>query len=113
VVRADHAVHRDLLEKVTNATVTAYRYYVPAGNNTIVYNRLSSGTNTIAYLTKDHLGSTAVITDSSGNLVVREKYAALGWTENTLQKMTPRPALRAGVSPGRRASTTPALDGET
>jgi len=73
----------DLLEKVTNATVTAYRYYVPAGNNTIVYNRLSSGTNTIAYLTKDHLGSTAVITDSSGNLVVREKYAALGWTENT------------------------------
>ena len=72
-----------LLEKMQNATATVYRYYVPAGNNTIVYNRSSTGTTVPYYLTRDHLGSTAVITDPTGALVVSEKYAALGWNENT------------------------------
>jgi hypothetical protein len=32
---------------------------------------------------EDHLGSSAVITDSTGALVVKEKFAALGWNENS------------------------------
>jgi RHS repeat-associated protein len=62
---------------------TAYRHYIPAGNNTVVYTRLSTGTNSTYYLTKDHLGSTAVITDSTGASLVSEKFSALGWNENT------------------------------
>jgi len=72
-----------LLEKMTNSSGTAYRYYVPAGNNFIVYNRWTSGTNALDYVTEDHLGSTAVITDQAGALVVDEKFSALGWNENT------------------------------
>jgi RHS repeat-associated protein len=83
-----------LLEKMQNATETVYRYYAPAGNNTIVYNRSSTGTNTLDYLTSDHLGSTAVITDPTGALVVKEKFAALGWNENTSTEQ----AAMAGVT---------------
>jgi RHS repeat-associated protein len=72
-----------LLEKMINSSGTAYRHYIPAGNNTVVYTRLSTGTNSTYYLTKDHLGSTAVITDSNGAFLVKEKFAALGWNENT------------------------------
>jgi RHS repeat-associated protein len=71
-----------LLEKETNSSGTTYRHYIPAGNNTVVYTRLSSGTS-IYYLTKDHLGSTAVITDQLGNSVVKERFSAWGWDENT------------------------------
>jgi len=73
----------DLLEKMTNSSGTAYRYYVPAGNNYIVYNRWSTGSNPIYYVTKDHLDSSAVISSSTGSLVVKEKFAALGWNENS------------------------------
>jgi RHS repeat-associated protein len=72
-----------LLEKMINSSGTAYRHYIPAGNNTVVYTRLSTGTNSTYYLTKDHLGSTAVITDSNGAPLVKEKFSALGWNENT------------------------------
>jgi RHS repeat-associated protein len=72
-----------LLEKMTNSSGTAYRYYVSAGNNLIVYNRWVSGNNAVYYVTKDHIGSSAVITDLNGALVVSEKFAALGWNENT------------------------------
>jgi RHS repeat-associated protein len=72
-----------LLEKMTNATATAYRYYIPAGNNTIVYNRWSTGTNTVYYLTQDNLGSSAAISDPNGALIVKEKFAAVGWNENS------------------------------
>jgi RHS repeat-associated protein len=83
-----------LLEKMTNASTTAFRYYVPAGSNTIVYSRLSTGTNAIYYLGKDHLGSTATISDQNGTLVATEKFAALGWNEASAADQT---AL-AGVS---------------
>jgi RHS repeat-associated protein len=75
-----------LLEKMINSSGTAYRHYIPAGNNTIVYTRLSTGTNSTYYLTKDYLGSTAVITDSMGAPLLigkSEKFAALGWNENS------------------------------
>jgi RHS repeat-associated protein len=72
-----------LLEKMSNSTGTAYRHYIPAVNNTIVYTRLSSGTNSTYYLTKDHLGSTDVITDQTGTSLVQEKFSALGWQETS------------------------------
>jgi RHS repeat-associated protein len=72
-----------LLEKMINSSGTSYRHYIPAGNNTVVYTRLSTGTNSTYYLTKDHLGSTAAITDQTGALVVSEKFSATGINENT------------------------------
>lgn len=73
------------MEKMTNSSGTAYRYYIPAGNNFIVYNRWLSGTNAIYYATKDNIDSTAVITDSKGALAAAEKFSALGWGENNPQ----------------------------
>ena len=67
-----------LLEKMSNSSGTAYRHYIPAGNNTVVYTRLSSGTNSTYYLTKDHLRSSAVVTDQTGTSLVKETFAALG-----------------------------------
>jgi len=63
---------------------------VPAGNNLIVYNRWTSGSSppTLNYITKDHLGSSAAITDKNGALVVKEKFSALEWRENTSAEKT-------------------------
>jgi RHS repeat-associated protein len=72
-----------LLEKMINSSGTFYRHYIPAGNITVVVTRQLAGTNSTYYITKDHLGSSAVITDSNGALLVKEKFAALGWNENT------------------------------
>jgi RHS repeat-associated protein len=72
-----------LLQKMTNSTGTAYRHYVAAGNNTFVYTRWSTGSNPTYYLTTDHLGSTAVVTNQAGAYVVKETFAALGWSTNT------------------------------
>jgi RHS repeat-associated protein len=74
-----------LMEKVSNTTTgTTYRYYVPAGNNLAVYECCASSPNPnpIYYVTKDHLGSSALITDRNGSLQLQEKFAALGWLEN-------------------------------
>jgi RHS repeat-associated protein len=72
-----------LVEKMSNSSGTAYRHYIPAGNNTVIYTRTSSGTNSTYYMTQDHLGSTAVITDQTGNPVIQEQFAALGWPESS------------------------------
>ncbi len=72
-----------LLEKVSNSSGTTYRHYIPGGNNLILYNRSSTGTNLTYYITKDHLGSSAVITDQTGALVVKEMFGAWGYNENT------------------------------
>lgn len=77
-----------LLERMSNSSGTSYRYYVPAGNNFIVYNRWLNGTDVIDYATKDNLGSTAVVTDKSGALVANLRYSALGWGENTSAQMS-------------------------
>jgi RHS repeat-associated protein len=72
-----------LLEKMANSSGTYYRHYIPAGSNTVVYTRQFAGTNSTYYITQDHLGSSAVITDSNGAFLVKEKFSALGWNENT------------------------------
>src|SRR6202011_414902 len=56
----------------------AYRHYIPAGNNTVLYTRLSTGSNPTYYVSKDPLGSSSAITDSTGALVVNESFAAWG-----------------------------------
>lgn len=77
-----------LLEKMSNSSGTAYRHYIPVGNNTVVYTRTTLGANSTYYLTKDHLGSTAVITDQTGSSLVKEQFSALGWNENTGAQQT-------------------------
>lgn len=69
------------MEKMTNSSVTAYRYHIPAGSNFIVYVRRTDSLNTLYYVTKDNIDSTAVVTGQTGGLTVAEKYAALGWNE--------------------------------
>jgi RHS repeat-associated protein len=75
-----------LLEKMINSSGTYYRHYIPVGNNTVVYTRQLTGTNLTYYITKDHLGSSAVISDSTGAPLLAgksEKFSALGWNENS------------------------------
>jgi hypothetical protein len=67
-----------LLEKVVTSSGTAYRHYIPAGSTTVLYTRSSTGTNSTDYITHDHLGSSSVITNSTGALVLAENYSAFG-----------------------------------
>jgi RHS repeat-associated protein len=67
-----------LLEKVSSSAGTAYRHYIPAGSNTVLVTRWSTGSNPAYYITKDHLGSTTVITDSTGTLLASENYSSTG-----------------------------------
>jgi RHS repeat-associated protein len=82
-----------LLEKVTTASGTTYRHYIPAGNTFSEYILGNTG-NPTYYATKDNLGSTSVITDQNGALVVSERYAALGW----LQATSAQQAIIGGIS---------------
>jgi RHS repeat-associated protein len=82
-----------LLEKVTTASGTTYRHYIPAGNTFSEYILGNTGGSSY-YATQDNLGSTAVITDRSGALVVSEKYGTLGWLEATSAQQ----AIMGGIS---------------
>jgi RHS repeat-associated protein len=55
-----------LLEKVQNSDGIDYRHMIRAGDATIIVSRQVSGTNSVHYVTGDHLGSSAAITDSNG-----------------------------------------------
>ncbi|MBX3703471.1 MAG: RHS repeat-associated core domain-containing protein [Steroidobacteraceae bacterium] len=67
-----------VLEKVTVPTGTAWRHYVGAGSAKVVYTRWSTGTQDTKYLTADHLNSSSVLMDSSGNTLVGMSFAAYG-----------------------------------
>lgn len=68
-----------LLEKVTNAQGTHYRHYIQGGNGTAaIHSRTVGGSNATFYLHRDHLGSPELITDASGNVLVRPSFAAYG-----------------------------------
>lgn len=77
-----------LLEKVTTASGTDYRHMIRAGGSTIIVSRQSSGTNSVNYVTSDHLGSSSAITNSAGGIVVNSSFDAFGrrrgsnWTGN-------------------------------
>jgi RHS repeat-associated protein len=68
----------DVLEKVTTSLGTDFRHMIRAGGTTIVVSRLASGVNNTYYVTSEHLGSTSLITNSVGGLVVNTSYAAFG-----------------------------------
>jgi hypothetical protein len=63
-----------LLEKVTTSTATDYRHYIRAGGSTIIVSRQSTGTNSLYYVTSDHLGSSSAITNSAGGIIVYESF---------------------------------------
>jgi RHS repeat-associated protein len=72
-----------LVEKVTLGTDTHWKHYI-AGTTGIVaeYIRHSTGTNETVYLLKDHLGSTEMITNSSGAQMSRLSYDSWGRRRN-------------------------------
>ncbi len=61
------------------------KHYINAGGVTIVYTKRSNSTSNLEYLHKDHLGSTDVITDASGNIPSgsRSSFDAWGARRNT------------------------------
>jgi len=68
-----------LLEKVSNGSGTHYRHLIQGGNGTAaIHSRTVGGGNATFYLHRDHLGSPELITDSSGNVLVRPSFAAYG-----------------------------------
>ena len=69
----------DLVEKVSNSSGTFYRQYIPADNNLVLSTlTASTGANTTNYITQDHLGSLAVVTNSTGGLVLSENFSGYG-----------------------------------
>jgi RHS repeat-associated protein len=67
-----------LLEKVTGSTSTEYRHMIGAGSATIVVTRSTGVNNNTYYVTQDHLGSSAVVTNSAAAVVVRQNFSAYG-----------------------------------
>jgi RHS repeat-associated protein len=67
-----------ILEKVTTGGNADFRHMIRAGNSTIIVSRKVGGTNSVSYLTSDHLGSSSAITNSSGALLVNSSFDAFG-----------------------------------
>jgi len=76
----ENTYHVDkLLEKVAGGGTTDYRHYIFAGNELVaVYNRSSTGTNTLTYVLSDHQGSFAHLVTSAGTNDVTESFTAYG-----------------------------------
>jgi RHS repeat-associated protein len=72
-----------IMEKVSTSAGVQYRHYIPAGSNTVLYTRASTGTNSAYYIISDHLGSTTTITDSTGTLLASGNYSATGVIRNS------------------------------
>jgi RHS repeat-associated protein len=77
-----------ILEKVTASGNTGFRHMIRAGGSTIIVSRQSSGSNSVYYLTRDHLGSSSAISNDSGGVLVNSSFDAFGkrrgsnWTGN-------------------------------
>jgi RHS repeat-associated protein len=68
-----------LLEKVTRGGSIEYRHLIHGGKGAAaIYTRVAGGASSTYYLHRDHLGSPELITDSSGNEVVRPSFGAYG-----------------------------------
>jgi RHS repeat-associated protein len=72
-----------LLEKSVRGSSDDWRHYVKANGQTVaIVSRKNSGTNAVTYSLNDHLGSTAVITSSSGAILSQQSYGAFGNPRN-------------------------------
>lgn len=68
-----------LVENVTSGGVTHQRHYIYANGKAIAqYTTHSTGTSDTRYFYRDHLGSTTLILDESGNVAERLSYDAQG-----------------------------------
>jgi RHS repeat-associated protein len=97
-----------LLEKVTRGAVSTYRHYIEGATGVAaVYNRDTSGANTVHYLTRDHLGSVDGVVSAAG--VVQGKYSfdpfglrrsPVGWTGtwSTAEQSTAQNSTRRGFT---------------
>lgn len=94
----------DLTEKMVNANATQYRNYIPVGNTFVVYERSTATTIPATYYaTKDHLGSTAVLTNQNGTLIANEKYSATGINETSAAQQTAASAITRREYTGQEA----------
>jgi RHS repeat-associated protein len=66
-----------MFQKVVGAT-TEYRHIIKAGSATIVVTRSTGSNNNTYYVTQDNLGSSSVVTDSTGAVMVNESFGAYG-----------------------------------
>ena len=68
-----------LMEKVTVGSLTSYKHLVTAPDGIVIHRVLrSDSTNDTYYLASDHLGSTDVVLDASGDAVVYTSFDAFG-----------------------------------
>jgi RHS repeat-associated protein len=67
-----------ILEKVTTSAGTDYRHMIRAGGASIIVSRQTTGTNSVYYITRDHLGSSSATTDASGGLIFNASFDAYG-----------------------------------
>ena len=95
-----------LFEKVSNATVTDYHHLIHAGTTTIVLVRSTGTNNQTYYVTRDHLGSGAVVTNSSGALILNERFAAYGSRRGSNWTGTPSPADWSNIASSTRHGFT-------
>jgi RHS repeat-associated protein len=95
-----------LLEKVTSASGTQYRHSIRAGSADIVVSRHSNGTNNTYYATQDSLGSTAVITNASGTVVVTQNFGPFGNRRGGTWRGTPSPSEWTGIASTTRRGFT-------
>ncbi len=97
------------LERMQNVNGVVYRYYVTAGNNTIVVSRPGNGTTVPYYLTADHLGSVAAATNQAGTVLVHGKFAALGWKENSVAEQATLTGITRHGFTGQESLDAPGL----
>jgi len=74
-----HVYIGGLLEKVTQGANVEWKHYIHAGGEVVaLLERHSGGSNSQWYLLKDHLGSTDVITSTSGGVFVSASFDPYG-----------------------------------
>ncbi|MFP5507501.1 MAG: RHS repeat domain-containing protein [Gammaproteobacteria bacterium] len=65
-------------EQVTRNGVTTHKDYIAAAGRVVAVREIANGTASMKYLHQDHLGSTDVITDATGQVLERQSFDAFG-----------------------------------
>jgi len=69
-------------EKLVSGSTTTWHDYIASPGDGLVAEKFSGGTAAMRYITLDHLGSVAVVTNESGAVVERNAYDAWGKRRN-------------------------------